>query len=358
MSDISETSDAILAAFQTQVEWCAHLGSPFTAAVLRAMIGELQPGAPLAEIIGAWPGDPMTDVLPLRVAGALHALVLAGAAPELAAVYPPHELPDDASLRAVLVNALRHHRGFIKRFIESPPQTNEVGRSAVLLGGFFEIAAATGLPLRLLEIGASAGLNLLWDRFYYRLGDADWGDPASPVHLAPLWQGGLPPLATPIRVASRTGCDLNPIDVTDDEQALRLRAYVWADQTDRRTRLDGAIALAHRHHVTIERTNATDFLRRHLAAPTLGQATVIYHSIVWNYVSDADKAAIVKVVRDAAQRATPASPLAWLRFELKSKDQYPELDLTLWPNGQNKRLAVANPHGASVAWLPLGETET
>jgi hypothetical protein len=311
----------------------------------------LQPGTALHGIIGAWPGDPLADILPLRVAGALHALVLSGMAPELATAYPPEKLPDDKSLHALLLNALAQHSAFIKRFIESPPQTNEVGRSAVLLGGFLEIAAATEKPLRLLEIGASAGLNLLWDRFYYRLGDADWGEKTSPVQLAPLWHGGLPPLAAPIRVASRTGCDLNPIDVTDHEQALRLRAYVWADQTERRTRLDGAIALAHRHRVTVERGNATDFLRRHLATPVPSQVTVLYHSIMWNYVSDTDKAAIVNVVRDAAQRATSASPLAWLRFEIEAKDQYPVLDLTQWPGADKRRLAVANPHGASVEWL-------
>ena len=334
-----------------QIDWCAHLGSPFTAALLRAALVELQPGAALHNIIGAWPGDPLSDILPLRVAGALHALVLAGTSPELATAYPPQPLPDDQSLHALLLNALRQHRDFIARFIESPPQTNEVGRSAVLLGGFLEIAAATKKPLRLLEIGASAGLNLLWDRFYYRLGGASWGDQASPVHLAPAWDGGPPPLSAPIQVAKRSGCDLAPIDITDEDQALRLRAYVWADQTDRLARLDGAIALARRHHPGVEQGNATSFLRRHLADPAPEQATVVYHSIMWNYVTDADKAAITGVMRDAASRATATSPLAWLRFEIVSKDQYPELHLTLWPGGENRRLAVANPHGASVAWL-------
>jgi len=315
------------------------------------MIAELRPGAPLADIIGPWPGDPLSDILPLRVTGALHALVLAGLAPELATAYPPQNLPDEKSLNALLLNALRQHRDFIVQFIESPPQTNEVGRSAVLLGGFLEIAAATQKPLRLLEIGASAGLNLLWDRFHYRLGDATWGDPASPVHLAPTWDGNAPPLSAPITIATRDGCDLNPIDVTDDAQALRLRAYVWADQTDRLARLDGAIALARRHHPKVEQSNATTFLRSHLAEPVPNQATTVYHSIMWNYVTAADQVAITDVIHDAATRATPASPLAWLRFEIVSKDQYPELHLTLWPGAENRRLAVANPHGASVAWL-------
>jgi hypothetical protein len=351
LDSTDQSQNPVVASFRTQIDWCAHLGSPFTAALLRAAIIELQPGGALHDIIGDWPADPLADILPLRVAGALHALVLADLAPDLATAYPPKSIPDDKSLHALLRNTLRQHHEFIVRFIKSPPQTNEVGRSAVLLGGFLEIAAATENPLRLLEIGASAGLNLLWDRFYYRLGTASWGDHASPVHLAPVWDGSPPPVAAPIRVAARAGCDLNPIDVTDDEQALRLRAYVWADQTDRRTRLDGAIALARRHHPSVEQGNATSFLRHHLANPAPEQTTVVYHSIMWNYVSTADQAAIIGVIHDAASRATPASPLTWLRFEIVSKDQYPELHLTLWPGGENRRLAVANPHGASVAWL-------
>jgi hypothetical protein len=351
LDSTSQTENPVVASFLKQIDWCAHLGSPFTAALLRAAIVELQPDGALDNIVGAWPGDPLADILPLRVAGALHALVLTGMAPDLGTAYPPEKLPEEKSLHALLLHALRQHHDFIKRFIESPPQTNEVGRSAVLLGGFLEIAAATEKPLRLLEIGASAGLNLLWDRFYYRLGDARWGDPTSPVHLAPAWDGNPPALAAAIRITERSGCDLAPIDVTEDSEALRLRAYVWADQTDRLDRLNGAIALARRDHPNVEQCNATEFLRRHLANPMPEQASVVYHSLMWNYVADMDKAAIKGVMRDAASRASPASPLAWLRFEIVSKDQYPELHVTLWPGGETRRLAVANPHGASVAWL-------
>ncbi len=344
-------SAAILGAFQTQVKWCEHLEAPFTAALLRAAAREFQSGGKLAEIIGGWPGDPKADLLPLRINGALNALVLTGTAPELASVYPPHARPDEASLQTILASVLRQHGDFIRRFIVSPPQTNEVGRSAALLGGFLEIAAATKLPLRLLEIGASAGLNLLWDRFFYRLGDASWGDPAAPVQLAPAWQGSLPPLTAPVRVAERTGCDLFPIDIADPDQRLRLRAYMWVDHTERMKRLDGAIALARREGVTVERSNATAFVQRQLATPRQGTATVLYHSIMWNYVSDEDKAAVTNLVRDAAGRATPEAPLAWLRFELEEAGTNPVVNLTLWPGGLDRRLAVASPHGATIEWV-------
>jgi hypothetical protein len=344
---MSELSPKFADAFTLQALWCDRLGSPFTATLLRTLLRS----SALPAVIGDWPGDPTSDLLALRVAGALHALVLSRSAPALAEVYPPHETPAVEAFAALLERVLVDHQPFIETFLISPPQTNEVARAGVLLGGFLTAAKATGLPLRLLEIGASAGLNLLWDRFYYRLGAAAWGDAASPVRLAPAWDGNLPPLETPVSVVSRHGCDIAPVDVRDPAQALRLRAYVWADQTERLARLDAAMALARGVAILPERSNATDFLRRHLAAPQTGAATIIYQTIMWNYVADTDKAAIRETIHAAALLASSGAPLGWLRFDLETKDTFPSLTLTLWPGGATTRLATGNPHGASVAWL-------
>jgi hypothetical protein len=338
-------------AFRLQAQWCDLLGSPFTAMLLRALLQDPQPAGALCDVIGVWPGDPGVDILPLRVAGALHALVLTGQAPALAAVYPPNSAPNAAKVARVLEQVLVEHRAYVTEFLKSPPQTNEVARAGVLLGGFLTAARATRLPLRLLEIGASAGLNLLWDQFHYRLREGEWGDPASPVQLAPTWDGNLPPLEAAIFVAARHACDISPVDVRDTQQALRLRAYVWADQAERLARLEAAMSLARGMNVLPEKANATDFLRRHLAGAHPGEATIVYQTIMWNYVADADKATITETIHEAAKRATGAAPLGWLRFDLESKDSFPSLTLTLWPDGATTRLATANPHGASVAWL-------
>jgi hypothetical protein len=348
---IAVAQNELFDAFRLQAQWCELLGSPFTAKLLGALLDDPQPAGALLDIIGGWPGDPSADVLALRVAGALHALVLTGQAPAMAAVYPPNVADAGGELGRILGQVLVEHRAYITGFLKSPPQTNEVARAGVLLGGFLTAAATTGLPLRLLEIGASAGLNLLWDQFHYRLGDATWGNPASPVHLAPAWEGNLPPLGAPIAVAARHACDISPIDVKDPQQALRLRAYVWADQTERLVRLEAAMLLARSTNVLPEQSNATDFLQRHLADAHPGEATIIYQTIMWNYVADADKATITETIHDTARRATAAAPLGWLRFDLESKDSFPSLALTLWPDGTTTRLATANPHGASVAWL-------
>ncbi|MCQ4160783.1 DUF2332 family protein [Roseomonas sp. GC11] len=340
----------IVAAFRKQEEWCLRLGSPFTARLMAALAGDIVAGGPAAALVTPWPGDPLADALALRVAGGLHALVLSGAAPELAALYPPAEAPPGA-LEAALPPLLAHHAAMLRDFLSTAPQTNEVGRSGVLLGGFLEVAQATRLPLRLLEIGASAGLNMGWDRYTYRLGEARWGDPASPVQLAPAWTGPLPPLAAPLAVASREGCDIAPVDLEDPAQRLRLRAYVWADQRARLTRLEAATTLVRAAGWRVDSAPAASWLRPRLAQLPTGATTLLYHSIMWQYMPESERHAIEALLSAAAARATPSSPLAWLRFEPPGTEAPPELTLTLWPDGTTRRLALAHPHGQTVQWL-------
>ena len=351
MSGQPAQQEKLLASFAKQIGWCDNLGSPFTAGLLRLLAADLAAGGPVTALVGEWPGDPVADALPLRLAGALHALVLSSAAPELAAAYPPHAEAGPEQLAPLLPGVLAAHRAFIEGFLASPPQTNEVGRSGVLLGGFLRIARDTSLPLRLLEIGASAGLNTVWDRFHYRLGEASWGDPASPVQLAPAWEGGMPPLDAPLRVASRRACDLSPIDLEDPVQRLRLRAYVWADQRERLARLEGAIAVARACGQRVEQADAAPWVRAELAEPADGCTTVLYHSIMWQYMPGETREDIAGALRDAGARATREAPLAWLRFEPSTPEARPELRLTLWPGGVERRLATAHAHGSQVSWL-------
>ncbi len=340
---------AVLLAFDEQIRWCNSLGTPFTGRVLTVLSEDVLRGGRAAELVAGWIGDPLTDALALRLTGALHALVLSGADPPLAACYPPGN--GDGRLRDAILAALDSHTGFLRDFLASPPQTNEVGRSAVLLGGLLEVAASTRLPLRLLEIGASAGLNLIWDRYHYRLGEGRWGDPVSPVRLEPRWQGPLPPLATSLEVAERAGCDIAPIALERHDQRLRLRSYVWADQADRLARLDAAVAVAREACVVVERADASTWVGARLAAPAPGRAPVLLHSIMWQYMPRASQVAVRDAIERAGARASRTAPLAWLRFEPPRADARPELQLTLWPDGRQRLLAVAHPHGTIVRWL-------
>jgi hypothetical protein len=348
-SDPDRDRQAVLDAFAKQIGWCDGLGSPFTARLLRILRDDIAAAGASAGLARGWPGDPVADALALRVAAALHALALTEAAPALAACYPPGDVPIER-LRPVVLDAVREHQSAIRAFLVSPPQTNEVGRSGVLVGGFLQIAGDTGLPLRLLEIGASAGLNAIWDRYHYRIGAADWGDPHSAVRIAPSWEGPSPPIDAPIRVIERHACDIAPVDLEDPAQRLRLRAYVWADQLERLSRLENAIDLARAHGPKVERADAADWVSTRLRQPAEGSATVLYHSIMWQYMPSETQASIRASLEDAGGRATSAAPLAWLRFEPLDSVSRPELRMTLWPGAREVRLAVAHPHGSSVSW--------
>lgn len=344
---------ALIDAFHEQVRWCDRLGSPFNARLLEWLADDWQVGGPTRALLPSWHGGaPKEDLVPLRLAGGLHALALAGRSAALAAAYPPAATHFDVAvmaplLRRVLVDEAAH----LRTFLGGAPQTNEVMRSAVLLGGYAAVAAATRLPLALREIGASAGLNLLWDGFGYALGAQRWGDAASPVQLVADWRGAAPVLPEAIAVAERRGNDLQPIDLHDGASVLRLRGYVWPDQRQRAARLDGAIALARRASPPVEGGDAAGWVERELAAPRDGAATVLVHSVVWQYLPPATRQRIEAALVAAARRATVGAPLAWLRMEFYAPGAPAELRLTLWPGGRERTLARAHPHGEWAEWL-------
>jgi hypothetical protein len=267
----------------------------------------------------------------------------------LSAAYPPNAAGD---LESVVKAAVSRHDAWLSAWLDNPPQTNETGRSAVLLPGFLMIARKTGLPLALTEIGSSAGLNLFFDHFRYRYGDAEWGDPAYPAILSPQMRGAAPDLTGALKIASRAGSDIAPLDVNDEQDRLRLRAFIWADQSERLARLDAAIHVARQGAVTLEKADAADFVERRLASRKSGECLVLFHSVVWQYLPDKTKDAIENAMRRAGDVATRDKPLAWLRMEtLKKTDPHPVLQLTLWPGGKTRMLALADFHGRWMEWM-------
>jgi hypothetical protein len=338
-------------AFGQQIKWCMSLGSPFTAQVVTILADDFEAGGAVSDLVSDWPGEPLADAVPLRLAGALHALALSGSAPELAACYPPNATEKSERLRKAILSTLIIDKVFVRRFLESPPQTNEVGRSAVLVGGFHFVAHRTKLPLRLLEIGASAGLNLVWDRYRYILGRDSWGPDASPIVLAPEWRGKPVTLVTDLHVVERSACDREPIDLDNPSARVRLCAYVWADQAERLQRLDAAVNLARGAGVHVARADAVEWVAIQLAEPAEGRATVLYHSVMWQYLPATSQNKISQIVKAAGARSTEMAPLAWLRFEPATPDAKPELHLTFWPGEHHHHLAIAQSHGNVVEWL-------
>ena len=315
--------------------------------VCEALVAELTDEDEVGRRILAWDGDPapLADNVPLRIVGALNALVRAGRVPYLAMHYPPRAAPEAGQLAAPLRRTLQEHADEVLAFLARPPQTNEVGRSAILIGGLLTIAAQTGLPLALHEIGASAGLNLVPDRYRYRLGEVSWGPPHAKLLLEPRWSGASPPIDAPLRVIARRGCDRNPIDIGTSAERERLTAYVWPDQPARLARLSAAIEAALADRVAVERADAAEWIERDFA-PRSGITQVLFHSVVWGYLAAETRERIQSCLTRVGASARADAPIAWLRFEIPG-----QLRLTLWPGGSEQVLANAHPHGEWIEWL-------
>jgi hypothetical protein len=350
----ADRESEVRAAFARQADWCARLGSPFTSLLCRTLGDKLDRGTDLGRRVLGWPGKPdaLHDSVPLRLCGGLNALVRAGHLPGLAALYPPNPPPDPDRLWPALRDAMGAAEGELLPWLDLPPQTNEVARSAVLTAGLAVVAAETGLPLSLYELGASAGLNLLLDRYDIRLGaQRRYGDPASAVKLAPDWQGGDPPEAE-ITIGDRRGVDMSPIDVTDAQARDRLLAYLGPDQAQRVARLEAALAIAAESPPAVAEGDAAAWLEAELGdAAEPGVVRVVLHSIAFQYFPSETQERIARHLERVGASASPEAPVAWLRYELEQLRGSPSLRLRLWPGGEDRLLAHADPHARAVEWI-------
>ncbi len=347
------TTPPLVERLRGQARHCRRAGSPLTAAILDGAAEDLAAGGPTAALLGPLEDDPPGSVPPLRLAGALHRLVLERRAPALALHYPSvGGTPGDVwpPARAVIEEQLDPLRELVSR----PVQTNEVGRSSGLLGGLLHVARDTGLPVRLLEIGSSGGLNLLFDHYAHEVADAVvLGDPDSAVRLRDSWQGSLPPYDTRLDVVERAGCDPHPLDPASTEDRLTLTSYVWADQVERFERLRAALQFAAASPVRVEPVAASAFLQRELAHPRAGVATVVWHSVVRQYLEPAEREAVAALLAGAGARASMQAPLAHLSMEPERTGAGSfdfRVSLTSWPGGQTRLLAQCEGHGPPLVW--------
>jgi hypothetical protein len=344
----------VVAAFRTQGRACEHLGSPMYAELLAGLADDLEAGGPTARVLRGHEDDPGPSGLALRLAGALHRLALAGAAPGLTAYYPTVGGTWTADGVPAVLDLLDRRGGDVLPLLEQAPQTNEVGRAAALLGGLLRVTAQRRLPVRLFEIGASGGLNLRPDRFRYTddSGGA-WGDPRSPVLLEGAWQGSAAPSEAPLTVLQRGGCDVNPVDVTTEDGRLTLTSYVWPDMTARHARLAGAIALARAEPVRVERADAASYVEGLGLAE--GRLTVLWHSVMWQYVPREQQERASARLAALGEQATEEAPLVHLFAEPTRRT--PEdrhrfwVVAQAWPGDARRRfLGQMAPHGLPVTW--------
>jgi hypothetical protein len=324
--------------------------------LMRGAAQDLDAGGVVARLLA---GDPATaeSVPELRLLAALHHLVLRGEAPELARYYPSaggDAAPGDAW--PVARRTLVEHEAAIRELAGRTVQTNEPGRCVALYGGLLWLAERHRLPIRLLEIGASAGLNLHVERFAYVVGGQMLGDPSSSLRFDEPWDGlpvpDPPGAAARLQIAERGGCDMAPIDPSTEDGRLTLLSYIWPDEPERLERVAHAAQIASRHPVAIERRSAAPWLAAALEQPRAGMLTVVWQSVVNQYLHDDERAAVASVFASAA-----AGPLAWLTLEPsagRSETDSFELRCRERPEGNGsghaRLIARAGYHGPPVVW--------
>lgn len=349
--------ERLVEALQLQSLGFAGLGCPFYEAIAERLIVEARAGGPGLRVLDPHAEEPFQAAHVVRFLGGVHRMVLSGAAPGLARHFPSTGGDGDAD--ASMAELLRLGADPPPEVLDAltrPPQTNEVGRSVALASGLLTVADALGMPLRLREIGSSAGLNLRLDSYWYEQGGRGWGEPASALRFIDPWEGGTPPLGAGATIVERRGCDRDPIDVTTDDGALTLLSYIWPEPAERFARARAAIGIAHDRPATIERADVTDWLPHQLEDRPAGTALVVFHSVVWQYLGEATQHTITALMQAAGAVADPTRPLAWLRLEPHPEHYVPaELRLTVWRGDDappdDRLLATTLFPGGPVQWL-------
>lgn len=334
------TEQRLRNAFRYQAKACASLGSPFMEQLCTVLADRLTPGTPLTDRLFDWPGDlgPAAQSVPLRLCGALHHVHLSGASP-LDPVYPPNAATD-VELWDAVAAVLISHAAVIDAFIDSPPQTNEVRRSAALIAAAHWLSERHRLPLRCSELGASAGINLNWHQFGLQTPNGPLGPETPKLTLTPEWSGSVPG-GPRLSVTSAEGVDLNP--VTDPD---RLRAYLWPDQPDRMRLTNAALDAGAR---SVVQSDAVDWLLPRLAHVP-GQTHLIYTTIAWQYFPAGQQRIGREAIEAAGATASAESPLAWLSMENDRGSPGAAVTLQLWPGGEIHPLARIDFHGRWIRW--------
>jgi hypothetical protein len=341
-------------ALTDQALFCRKNDAPITARVVSALRDLLD--APQSEFLRAiadWQGDPLADALALRAAGALHSLHLCHETDDLAPIYANASGVNDA----VIINAVcRRFDAQLLPWLESPPQTNEAARSATFITGLLWLAEMSLPPhFDIIEIGSSAGIDLMMDRYHYDLAGVHVGPQDAPLHFQPEWRGHHPPQHA-IGFTKLRGCDQAPVDLRDETQALRLKSFIWPDHSIRFARLEAAIQCAHQQPPDINCASAADYVEAELAKPQqAGTTRVLVHSVVWQYIAEDQQRRIQAAMDHAGQNAAPDRPLAWISMEPRRDHHRHELRVRHWPKEPEERLlAYCHPHAAWIEWTDQG----
>lgn len=324
--------------------------APITARVIRSLVAVMESDTATGRRLKGWQGQGIEDALALRVTAGIHALHLAGEEPRLEPVFTGL-VTDQGQVDSIILQAVETCDHLVLPWFDGPPQTNEAGRSASVMGALLWLSERLGPRFELTEIGASAGINTMMHRYAYDLGGTRAGPEGSPMLIKPEWRGKAPSQAE-VQITELAGCDIAPVDLTDAAQGQRLKAYVWADAQLRMARMDTAIAMAREEAPDLVQMDAADFVRQRLARPQAeGTTRVLFHTIMWQYLPQSTRDDIRTMMNAAGEKASSDRPLAWIRLETNRETFRHELTVKYWPGGEDVvQLAEAHPHGAWVQW--------
>ena len=334
--------------------------SPLYVALIAAAADDYEAGGVVARLF-AGVDVPPGAVPALRLMAALHELALTRREPDLSAFYPSAggTRPPERAW-PVARDALERNFDWIEVRLRRTVQTNEPGRSAALYPVLLWLTGAHGRPLRLLEIGASAGLNLICDRYRYDVAELTLGDPGSPVRFEQPWRPApaatcpergidLAAAAASLRITHREGCDPGPLDPSDPDDRRRLISYIWPDECERLARLDAALSVAAPRPPMVVKARAIEWLPDALSRRRDGELTVVWHSVVRQYIDPGEWQALLQASA-AALAAAPERPIAWVGMEPVSGTT--DYEITLRLDAQPaERVATCDDHGPPVVWL-------
>jgi hypothetical protein len=295
--------------------------------------------------------------IPNLLFAAVHFLLLSGIEHPLTAHYPglAKEQPTGSPVYPVFREFCLTHRDRIASLVSSRlSQTNVIRRCACLLPVFAAVADGAGSrELVQIEIGCSAGLNLLWDRYHYDYGSSlTWGDPASPVRLTTELRGNVPiPRLPPLDVVWRMGIDIRPIQLEDEDSIRWLRALIWPEHIERQRRLLAAIELAKKHPPKLVEGDASERLADALReAPPQGTCCVFATHTLFFFAPDA-----IRRTFDALREHSRLRPVYLVSME-GTGNSHSELKVARFEDGDQTVTHVANcsPHGRWLQWLEAG----
>jgi hypothetical protein len=329
--------------------------SPLSVALMRGAADDIESGGILAELVD---GIPLRSgqAPALRVLAALHRSVLEGRAPGLDPYYPSvgGNLPPDGVWPRAEV-ALRDNSDYIRRWLHRGVQTNEPGRSAALFGVLLWVTLTYRRPIRLLEIGASGGLNLLATEYCYRVGGSVIGKRDSPVVFDEPWVS-LPVTdpagaAADLVVTERRGCDISPIDATSPEGRVTLLSYIWPDEPERIARMRTALEVANQHRPVVDEESADVWLSRMLRPTDGSSVRVVWESVFTQYLTPEVRSAITDRIDEAGADASDMDPLVFASMEPSKDHPAFQVSVSCWPGRTEATLARAGDHGPPVHWI-------